>query len=133
MEGEKTMEKLEVTARVPAKDDAPEKSATVFVNTGATSAEMVEMFGDEAVKSNANANWVVTLQAAIRRGLNANKTPDAIQAELADAKMGVKTSLGKVDPIQASLAMFKTMSKEERKAYLADLKAAASGAAEAAA
>lgn len=121
-------DKMEVTAKVPAKDDQPEKQATVFVNTGATAAEMIEMFGEEAVRSNANANWTVTLQAAIRRGLNAGKTPEQVATELADAKMGVKTTLGRVDPIQASLAMFKTMSKKERQDYLANLKAAAAGA-----
>ena len=123
--------KMEVTAKVPAKKavgDSPatlEKSATIFVNSGETAAEQIKLFGDEAVKTNADANWVVTLQAAVRRGLATGKTQEQIQAELADAKMGIKTTVGRVDPIQASLAVFKTMTPKERQQYLADLKAAA--------
>lgn len=118
-------EKMEVSAKVPAKDGKPEKSAVVYVTTGKDAEEMIKMFGQEAVKTNADANWKVTLQAAIRRALENGKTQEQIQQALADAKMGVKTSTGKVDPIQASLAAFASMTKEDQKAYLEQLKAAA--------
>jgi len=39
--------------------------------------------------------------------------------------MGVAVSGGRVDPIQASLAKFKTMNEDERAAFLEKLKAAA--------
>ena len=116
---------MSVTATVPGKEGAADKSATVNVNTGKDVKEMVEMFGDEAVASNANSNWVVTLQAAIRRGIKAGKTPEQIQKDLADAKMGVKVIGAAVDPIQASLAKFQTMSKEEQADYIKQLKEAA--------
>jgi len=95
------------------------------VNYGETVEESIEMFGGEAVNSNAFANWRVTLQAAIRRGHEANKTDDQIMDELAGAKMDVAVAGGRVDPIQASLAKFKTMTTDEQADYLDKLRAAA--------
>ena len=114
----------EVSARSPKLD----RETVIIVNTGATIEESVELFGADAVNSNAFANWRVTLQAGIRRGHEAGKSDDEIQKELGEAKMGVAVSGGKVDPIQASLAKFKTMTAEEQKSYLDDLRAAAADA-----
>jgi len=85
----------------------------------------IEMFGADAVNSNALANWIVTLQAGIRRAHKAGKTDDEIQELLGSAKMGVAVSGGQIDPIQASLAKFKTMNAEEQAEYLDKLRSAA--------
>lgn len=110
---------------VSAKSPKLEKETAAIVNYGETAEESIEMFGSEAVNSNAFANWKVTLQATIRRGHEAGKTDDQIMAELVEAKMGVAIAGGRVDPIQASLAKFKTMNKDEQAEYLEKLRAAA--------
>ena len=115
------MEVKEVNAKSPKL----ERSTDVVVNFGETLEESVEMFGGDAVNSNAFANWRVTLQAAIRRGHDANKTDEQIQEELIDAKMGVAVTGAAVDPIQASLLKFKLMTPEGQAEYLEQLKAAA--------
>jgi len=111
----------EISARSPKL----ERETVIMVNVGSTVEESIEMFGGDAVNSNAIANWAVTLQAGIRRAHAAGKTDDEIQELLGDAKMGKAVSGGRVDPIQASLAKFKTMNDEEREAFLEKLRAAA--------
>ncbi len=110
---------------VSAKSPKLDRETVVMVNYGENVAESVEMFGGEAVNSNALANWIVTIQAGIRRAHSAGKTDDEIQELLGDAKMGIAVSGGRVDPIQASLAKFKTMNSDEQAEYLEKLRAAA--------
>lgn len=117
--------KRTVTATLPSKKDVKgreqAKTATITINDGETATEQVKMFGEEAVKSNASGHWDVTLQAAIRRGLAAGKTQEQIQQELASARMGVKVKSAPVDPQQAFLAMFATMTPEQQAAEIKKL------------
>ena len=126
------MENLTVTAKVPEKKNADgsiERAqigpVTITIQTGSTAAEMISLFGDKAVKSNADANWVVTLQSNVRARLLKGETIDQIQTALGAAKMGVAVKGDKVDPVQAYLAMFATASPEKQKEMLAELKAKA--------
>lgn len=116
---------MPTTREVSAKSPKLEMESVAFVNVPETLDEAEEMYGGEAVLSNALANWCVTLQAGIRRMHVAGKTDEEIQIVMGEAKMGVATSGGRVDPIQASLAKFKTMNPEEQADYLEKLKAAA--------
>lgn len=108
----------EISAKSPKLD----RETAIVVNFGENVDESIDMFGGEAVNSNAYANWRVTLQAAIRRLHEAGKTDDEIQDTLGDAKMGVAVTGGRVDPIQAALAKAKTMSPEEFEAFIEDLR-----------
>ena len=126
------MENLSVTAKVPEKkaaDGSIQRAqigpVTITVPTGSDAAEMIALFGDKAVKSNADANWVVTLQSNVRARLLKGESIDQIQAALGTAKMGVAVKGDKVDPVQAYLAMFATASPEKQKEMLAELKAKA--------
>ena len=110
---------------ISAKSPKLNKETVIIVNYGKTVEESIEMFGGDAVNSNALANWIVTLQAGIRRLHSAGKTDDEIQEILGSAKMGVAVSGGRIDPIQASLAKFKTMNADEQADYLEKLRAAA--------
>ena len=124
-------EKMTATAQVPAneKKKTPQLGpCTVTVTTGKDLKEMEQLFGGEAVKSNAEANWIVTLQGNIRAGLRRGETPEQIQARLKDAKMGVASKGAKVDPVQAYLAQFQTASPEEQKKMLAELQKRATAA-----
>jgi len=117
--------KMPDVKEVSAKSPKMERETLAVVNYGSTIEESIEMFGADAVNSNAFANWRVTLQAAIRRGHLAGKSDEEIQNELANAKMGVAVSGGSVDPIQASLAKFKLMDADEQADYLEQLRQAA--------
>lgn len=117
-------EKMSVTAQVPAnkeKKTAQLGPCTVTVNTGKDAKEMEQMFGSEPVKSNANANWSVTIQSNIRAGLRKGETPQQIQVRLKDAKMGIAQKGAKVDPVQAYLAQFQGATAEEQAKMLAEL------------
>jgi len=117
-------EKMTATAQVPenkAKKTPQLGPVTVTVNTGKDLKEMEQLFGAEAVKTNAEANWIVTLQGNIRAGLRRGETPEQIQIRLKDAKMGIAQKGAKVDPVQAYLAQFQTASPEDQKKMLAEL------------
>ncbi len=116
------------TQEVSAKSPKLERETTAYVEVPETVEEAVEVFGGDAINSNATANWVVTLQAAMRRMHTAGKTDEEIVEAMASAKMGVATSGGRIDPIQASLAKFKTMNTEEQADYLEKLREAAESA-----
>ena len=119
------MKDFAVNAKVPGKDGAPDQEATITVKAPETAKEAIEMFGDEAVNSNALANWKVTLQGTIRGAIKRGETQEQIQARLGSARMGVAVTKGAADPKQSFLAMFQAASPEEKKKLLKELQAAA--------
>jgi hypothetical protein len=120
------MIKKEVTALVPAKDDKAQIGPiTISVDFAETLEEAQQMFGAEAILSNAFANWRVTLQGNIRNSLKRGETADQVQAKLGSAKMGVAVQGTKIDTEAAYKAKFLAATPDERKKMLADLRAAA--------
>ena len=120
---------LTVQAQVPEKKDAQgvvTQAAigpfSINIETGETATDLIAMYGDGAVKTNALANWVVTLQSNMRSQMKKGATVEAIQANLANAKMGVAAAGVKVDPVQAYLAMFQSATPEKQKEMLAELR-----------
>jgi hypothetical protein len=125
-------EKMKVQATVPEKKDAngvvTQKAIgpfTIEVETGTTAEELIQKFGSEAVKTNAESNWTVTIQSNMRSGMKKGETQEALQARLGSAKMGVAQKGVVVDPIQAYLAQFASATPEKQKAMLAELQARA--------
>ncbi len=117
-------DKITVTALVPenkTKNTPQIGPASVTVENGKTAKEQIELFGDAAVKSNADAHWVVVLQGAIRSGLRKGETPEQIQSRLGSAKMGVATAGVKIDPVQAYLALYTSATPAEQKKMQAEL------------
>jgi hypothetical protein len=121
-------EKMKVQATVPEKKD--EKGVvvqkqvgpfTIEVNTGKDADELVQMFGGEAVKSNAESNWVITLQSNMRAGMKKGETQEQLQTRLGSAKMGVAQRGAVVDPVQAYIAKFQSATPDEQKKMLAEL------------
>ena len=123
------MKQMTVEATVPANAEkgVKEMSASVNVDYGETAEESIQMFGGDAVNSNAFANWRVTLQSSIRSALKAGLSVDEIQARLAQAKMGTTIAGVKVDPQQAFIAKFKTATPEKQAEMLEMLRTAAQG------
>lgn len=123
------MKKIQVSALVPEKKDAQGKvtqkllgPVSVEVEYGETAAESIKLFGDEAVNSNAFANWRVTLQANIRGCLKRGEGAAAIGARLATAKMGVAVVGGKVDAEAAFKAKYLAATPDERKRMIQTLR-----------
>jgi len=107
------------------------KEATITVQVPETIEEAVQVYGGEAVRSNAIRNWVVTLQAGVRRGLTKGKSEGELKEIFKNAKMGVVTMVGGgiVDPLQAALAKSATMTPGELQAFIKQLQAQAATAA----
>ena len=121
------MKKVQVSAVVPENKGKgiKEMSGIVEVNYAETLDEAKAMYGEEAILSNAFANWKVTIQSNIRGALKRGESPAAIAVRLATAKMGIAQAAGRVDPVQAYLAAFASSTPEEQAKMLADLKARA--------
>ena len=119
------MKDLVIAAKVPAKDDKPEMNASITVKTGETAEESIKMFGGDAVNSNAQSNWIVTLQSNIRSGLKKGETQEQIQTRLGASKMGIAASKAAIDPEQAFLAKYAAATPEERKVMRKKLEEAA--------
>lgn len=117
----------EVSAKVPVKEgrNSDELNATIVVNFPETLDEAVDWCGEEAVLSNAFANWRVTIQNNIRNSLIAGHTQDAIQDKLGSAVMGVAQTGGRVDAQTAFLAKFKNATPEQQAEMLDLLRQAA--------
>lgn len=122
------MQEMTVTATVPEKKkdgkvvEAQLGPVSVTVPYASTLEEAKQLYGEEAVLTNAFANWRVTLQANIRGGLKRGETPEQIQSRLSTAKMGVAQQGVKVDPIQAFMAQFASATPEKQKQMLEELK-----------
>lgn len=119
------MKDFTVEAKVPGKDGAPDQVAQITVKAPETLEEAGQMFGGEAVLSNAMANWKVVLQSAIRSGLKRGEDAKALQARIGQAKMGVAVTKGVTDPKAAFLAQLAAADPKERKRMIAELQAKA--------
>lgn len=126
------MEKLAVQAQVPEKKDAAGKITqvaigpfSITVDTGKDAAEMIQMFGSEAIKTNAEGNWTVTLQSNMRSGMKKGESQAQLQTRLGGAKMGIAQKGIKINPIDAYMAEFASATPEKQKQMLADLQSRA--------
>lgn len=120
--------KLVITAQVPAnaaKGTPQLGPVSVTVITGETAKEKIEMFGDEAVSSNSDANWSVTIQSNVRGGLRRGETQEQLQSRLGSAKMGVASKGIKVDTQQQWLAEFSAATPDKQAVMIKELKARA--------
>jgi len=116
---------LKVSATDPGKVKGEQvreaRSATIEVQTGETAKESINMFGDEAVHTNSNANWVVTIQGGIRRLLIAGKSQDEIQKEIGETKMGV-SRVRSADHTAAIKKQWATWDAAARAAFIKEMK-----------
>ena len=116
--------KVTIKATVPKNEKEGVKediTATLTVDYAENVAEAVKLYGEEAILSNAFANWRVTLQSNVRAGLKKGETPAQIQTRLGGAKMGVAALGPAVDPVAAYVAAFHSATPERQKQMLAEL------------
>ena len=118
----------EITAQVPEKKDSEGNitqqalgPVTIIVNYPETRDEGRDWAGDEAILSNAFANFRVNpIQSGIRSALKAGLNQDQIQENLGSAVMGVAQIGGRVDTQTAFIAKFK-IATPEKQAEMLDL------------
>lgn len=121
------MKKVTIAATVPKdeKENKPEMTAQLTVDYAETLEEAKQMYGEEALLTNAFANWRITLQSNIRASLKRGETQEQIQTRLGASKMGVASAGVKIDPVQAYIARFASATPEEQAKMLQDLQQAA--------
>lgn len=112
------MKDLIVTAKLKNSDPVQ-----VTVQCPETLEEAIKVYGEEAILSNAIANWKITLQGNIRSGIKKNESPEVMQTRLGDSKMGVAAQKTTVDAEMAFMMKYRAASPEERKAMIQRLKA----------
>ena len=108
---------------VAAKEPKSKKEGTVSINWPDTLKEGIEMFGAEAILSNALANAKITVQSGLRRMLKVGKSPDEVQKVYNEWKLGVAIARVGADPIQATLAKADSMNEKDLNDLISRLKA----------
>lgn len=114
------MAKIEVKATKVI--DGIERQATIPYDFGDSLADATAKFGEKAVFDDFVASAKITLQAGMRRLLEAGKSEAEIASALATWKPGVKMER-MVDPVVSLMSKFGTMSEEEQLALIEKLKA----------
>ena len=110
---------VEVKARAPKVD----KDAVITLSCfGETLDEDIQLVGAEVIKSNYEANAIITVQGGIRRMLETGSDVAAIQEAFSTHKPGTAVRRG-VDVKGGYMAYFAGLSSEEKKAELAKLRA----------
>jgi len=118
---------MEVSAKLPKKEGVAgreeDKMATIVLDCfGETIEEDIQLSGAEVVKSNFEANVVITVQGGIRRMLEKGSDAAAIQETYKSFKPGQAVRRG-VDVVGGYMAWFKTLTPEQQKAEIAKLRA----------
>ena len=113
-----------ITAKAGKAEDS--KSAVVVLAGPETVEEAIELYGGDAVLTNAMANFTVTMQGRIRADIKSNLDAAAIQTKHVNDKMGVSLPKGTSDPVAGIKTKWASMDPKARKELLAELKSMAS-------
>ena len=111
-------EPIEVTAK------KGEVSVTTNYDFGADLDEMVQKFGKDVVFSNARSQMKISLQALIRRGIEAGQDEQSIVANAQGWIPGVQSER-KSDPISLITAKWGQLDEEAKREMLKKLKSMA--------
>jgi len=117
---------VEVTAKLSAKEGVAgreeDKVATISLDCfGETVEEDIQLSGADVVKSNFEANVIITVQGGIRRMLEKGSDTAGIQEAYKSFKPGQAVRRG-VDVVGGYMAWFKTLSPEQQKEEIAKLR-----------
>jgi len=109
------MANIDVTAKKGANE------VTVQFDFGDNLASMTEKFGEDIVFGNARQSMKITLQALLRRGIEAGKDAATIATEAAAWKPG-QISQRSSDPVAAITAKWASLDENARKELLRKLR-----------
>ena len=113
---------LVITAKAPKAG----KEGTLKIMAPETLDEAIQMYGAEAILTNAMANFVIKLQGNIRSAVEKGEEASAMQTRLGGSKMGVAVSKAPSMPSKnAALAYFATLTPEQKAEYVRELREAA--------
>ena len=117
---------VKVSAKLPKKEGVAgredDKLATIVLDCfGENLDEDRQLSGDDVIKSNFEANVIITVQGGIRRMLEKGSDADAIQETYKSFKPGQAVRRG-VDVVGGYMAWFKTLTPEQQKEEIAKLK-----------
>ena len=113
------MSEVEIKAKKKIGDE--EIEAVISLDLGEDLEDAITKFGEGVVFSNFQASAKITAQAAMRRYMDAKKSPEEITVLMAEWKPGVTVKRTK-DPVADFKAKFAAMNAEEQKAAIAELK-----------
>ena len=113
-----TAQKVTAKLKNPPEGVSP-NPVTIEYDFGDNLRELVAKFGEEVVYNRAKAAFIIDLQAAIRRHIQAGKKQKEIQKELANWKPGMKQP-GK-SPAQKLKELLAGKSDAEKKAILKEI------------
>jgi hypothetical protein len=111
-----------ITVKASKVIDSIERNAAIDYDFGDSLQDAVTRFGEKAVYDDFIASAKITLQAGMRRLLEAGKSEAEIASALATWKPGVKMER-MVDPVVALMTKFGGMSEDEQLALIEKLKA----------
>lgn len=95
---------------------------TVKIPYAETAADLIKMFGDGAVFSNATAKFKAAVRTSIKAAVKAGIKPADIQARFANVKMAASLRRPKMTARQKLVSAFSTATPEEQQAILMELR-----------
>ena len=98
-----------------------DRTVSVDYNFGKTLKESIDLFGEDVVHNNFQAQAVISLQSLLRRGIKGEKNDEEIAKMAMDWKPGMKTVTRKSAQEKIKDA-FGGMTDEDRKALLKELR-----------
>jgi hypothetical protein len=109
-----------VAAEVSAKNGQEAKTASANFKVAENLDELSSQFGAEVVFSHAKRSIIIALQTTMRAAIEANKTPEEIQAIVDDWKPGLKKpAKSPLDKVRDEISR---MSPEDKKRIMKELR-----------
>lgn len=107
-------------SEISAKTKEHPEPVTVNYDMPETLAELVKKFGEQVVETAANAQLIISLQAYMRRLIEAGKGKEEIQKEVDNWSPGVR-SVVRQTPFERAASSLDKLTPEERASLLAKL------------
>lgn len=101
---------------------SPELSASVEYDFGETAEVMIKRYGDETVKSNARAQFIISLRRIVRDLLGKSKTVAEIQEHIKGWKPTLAKARTPKDPVATAVTLVAGMTDEQKKEFLGVVK-----------
>ena len=101
---------------------SPELNASVEYDFGETAVGMIKQFGDETVKSNARAQFIISLRRIVRDLLGKGKAVAEIQEHISKWVPSLAKARTPKDPVATAVTLVAGMTDEQKKEFLGVVK-----------